>query len=55
MKEQLTSKKDRLASIRELLDPDIGKDVLTSDKGLPLPTTNGLLTVRRCSLRKGIR
>ena len=55
MKEQLTSKKDRLASIRELLDPDIGKDVLTSDKGLPLPTTNGLLAVRRCSLRKGIR
>ena len=51
MKEQLTSKKDRLASIKELLNPDIGKDVLTSDKGLPLPTTNGLLAVRRCSLR----
>ena len=51
MKEQLTSMKDRLASIKELLNYDIGKDVPTSDKGLPLPITNGLLAVRRCSLR----
>ena len=51
MKEQLTSMKDRLASIKELLDSDIGKDVRTSDKGLPFPITNGLLAVKRCSLR----
>ena len=42
MKEQLTSMKDRLASVEELLNSDIGQDVLTSDKGLPFPITKWL-------------